>query len=165
MTVEQPLTMSTLDENYLYTAEPEDFGKINSPYHCRNWVFELKRIEESDTYYMQDTYWVSQPTTITVTPDNVHLFKPLFDMREVVKIPDDDEKFMYNPEDIFHVRDQNQFKHRISVYKRKEAKKNIDREIEILEYRLSLKKREEERIRSDVECLENELQQKKEEKE
>ncbi|HDE0265539.1 TPA: hypothetical protein PB422_002474 [Staphylococcus aureus] len=166
MTVEQPLTMSTLDENYLYVAEPEDFGKYNNAYHCRNWVFKLKRIEKSDTYYMQDTYWNYDPTTIEVTSDNISFFKPLFDMREVVEMSlDDDEKFMYDDDDLFYVLDQNQFNRRVSLYRRKEAKKNIDKEIEVLEYNLKLKKHEEKCIRSDIEHLENELKQKKEERE
>lgn len=45
-------------------------------------------------------------------------------MREVVEMSlDDDERFMYDDDDLFHVRDQNQFNRRVSLYRRKDAKR------------------------------------------
>lgn len=123
-----------LDENYLYEASPEDFGVEFMPYHCKNWIFKLVKDETTGKYYMQDTYWNYDPKTIEVTSDNISLFKPLFDMREVVEMSlDDDERFMYDDDDLFHVRDQNQFNRRVSLYRRKDAKKNVYKEIETKE--------------------------------
>ena len=115
---------NNLNENYLYEASPEDFGVEFMPYHCKNWVFKLVRDETNDKYYMQDTYWNYDPTTIEVTSDNISFFKPLFDMREVVEMSlDDDEKFMYDNDDLFYVLDQNQFNRRFSLYRKKMQKR------------------------------------------
>lgn len=113
-----------LNENYLYEASPEDFGVKFMPYHCKNWVFKLVKDETNDKYYMQDTYWNYDSETIEVTSDNINFFKSLFDMREVVEMSlDDDEKFMYDNDDLFYVLDQNQFNHRFSLYRKKGQKR------------------------------------------
>lgn len=151
-----------LNENYLYEASPEDFGVKHMPYHCKNWIFKLIKDETTDKYYMIDTYWNYDPETIEVTSDNINFFKPLFDMREVIKMNlDDDEKFMYDDEDLFYVLDQNQFNHRFSLYRKKEAKKNIYKEIETKEQILRNKKHECKSILNEIKTLEKEIKDKK----
>lgn len=151
-----------LDENYLYEASPEDFGVEFMPYHCKNWIFKLVKDETTGKYYMQDTYWNYDPKTIEVTPDNINLFKPLFDMRKVVEMSlDDDERFMYDDDDLFHVRDQNQFNRRVSLYRRKDAKKNVYKEIETKEQILRDKKRECKSLLEEIKILKKEIKQKK----
>ncbi|MCG2397653.1 hypothetical protein K4V26_05665 [Staphylococcus epidermidis] len=153
---------NNLDDNYLYEASPEDFGVRRMPYHCKNWVFKLIKDEATDKYYMRDTYWNYDPDTIEVTPDNINFFKPIFDMREVVEMDlDDDEKFMYDDDDLFYVRDQNQFNRRVSLYRRKEAKKNVYKEIETKEQILRDKKRECKSIIDEIKILEKEIKHKK----
>ncbi len=153
---------NNLNENFLYEASPEDFGVKFMPYHCKNWVFKLVKDETNDKYYMQDTYWNYGPEIIEVTSDNINLFKPLFDMREVVKMSlDDDEKFMYDYDDLFYVLDQNQFNHRFSLYRKKDAKKNVYKEIETKEEILRDKKRECKSLLDEIKVLQKEIRQKK----
>lgn len=153
---------NNLNENYLYEASPEDFGVEFMPYHCKNWVFKLVRDETNDKYYMQDTYWNYDPTTIEVTSDNISFFKPLFDMREVVEMSlDDDEKFMYDNDDLFYVLDQNQFNRRFSLYRKKDAKKNVYKEIETKEQILRDKKRECRSLLDEIKVLKKEIKHKK----
>ena len=151
-----------LNENYLYEASPEDFGVKHMPYHCKNWVFKLIKDETNNKYYMQDTYWNYDPEIIEVTSDNISFFKPLFDMREVIEMSlDDDEKFMYDNNDLFYVLDQNQFNHRFSLYRRKDAKKNIYKEIETKEQILRHKKRECKSLLDEIKVLQKEIRHKK----
>ena len=151
-----------LNENYLYEASPEDFGVKHMPYHCKNWVFKLIKDETNNKYYMQDTYWNYDPEIIEVTSDNISFFKPLFDMREVIEMSlDDDEKFMYDNNDLFYVLDQNQFNHRFSLYRRKDAKKNIYKEIETKEQILRDKKRECKSLLDEIKVLQKEIRHKK----
>lgn len=153
---------NNLNENYLYEASLEDFGVEFMPYHCKNWFFKLVRDETNDKYYMQDTYWNYDPTTIEVTSDNISFFKPLFDMREVVEMSlDDDEKFMYDNDDLFYVLDQNQFNRRFSLYRKKDAKKNIYKEIETKEQILRVKKRECKSLLDEIKVLQKEIKHKK----
>ena len=153
---------NSLNENYLYEASPKDFGVESMPYHCKNWVFKLIKDEINDKYYMQDTYWNYNPDIIEVTSDNIGFFKPLFDMREVIEMSlDDDEKFMYDNNDLFYVLDQNQFNHRFSLYRQKDAKKNIYKEIETKEQILRDKKRECKSLLDEIKVLQKEIKHKK----
>lgn len=146
-----------LNEYYLYEAEPKDFNLTNMPYHCRNWIFRLKPNPQNGKYYMHDTYWGHDEHAIEVTSENVDLFKPLFDTRDFVKIPNDDEQYMYKKEDVFVVRDQNQFNNRISVYLRKNAKKSTEYQIRVFENRLSKKKHELNTVQREYDEILNEL--------
>ena len=153
---------NNLNENYLYEASPEDFGVEFMPYQCKNWVFKLIKDETTGKYYMQDTYWNYDPTTIEVTSDNIRFFKPLFDMRKVVKMSlDDDEKFMYDNDDLVYVLDQNQFNHRFSLYRKKDAKKNVYKEIETKEEILRDKKRECKSLLDEIKVLQKEIRHRK----
>src|SRR5699024_8242080 len=119
-----------LNTDYLYIAKPIDFDCTGDfEYHCKNWVFRLRKTSDG-AYYMCDTYWSDDKNAIKVTEDNIGKFKPLFDINKVEKIPDTDEKFMYDSNDIYEVLDQNQFHARVTYYKNKDAKKRLDNQIE-----------------------------------
>lgn len=153
------MNKNQLNENFLYEADPESFGFTSMPYHCRNWVFRLRYNPNSGEYYMYDTYWSVDENPIKVTEDNIDSFKVLFDVNDVEKVPNDDEIFMYSSDDIFHVRDQNQFKSSVSVYKLKGAVKVIERQIDILKLRLKDKTWELNTIQNEIEDIQNELSQ------
>ncbi|WP_373194640.1 hypothetical protein, partial [Mycobacterium marinum] len=69
----------------------------------------------------------------------------------------DDEQYMYKKEDVFVVRDQNQFNNRISVYLRKNAKKSTEYQIWVFENRLSKKKHELNTVQREYDEILNEL--------
>lgn len=69
--------------------------------------------------------------------------------------------FMYDDDDLFHVRDQNQFNRRVSLYRRKDAKKNVYKEIETKEQILRDKKRECKSLLGEIKVLQKEIKHKK----
>lgn len=154
--------ITELNTDYLYSANPYDFGLTgNFEYHCKNWVFRLRKTSDGE-YYMHDTYWSSyDENAIKVTEDNIEKFTPLFDINKVEKIPDTDEKFMYDSSDIYEVLDQNQFHARVTYYKKIDAKKKLDNQIEVLksrkekkEYQLKKAQREYDEVAQELNKLE-----------
>ncbi|PTK45466.1 hypothetical protein BUZ69_10355 [Staphylococcus saprophyticus] len=148
---------SELNTDYLYVGEPTDFGYTDSfAYHCKNWVFSLEKTSDGE-FYMHDTFWKYDENAIKVSEDNIGKFTPLFDITKVKKIPDTDERFMYDSNDIYEVLDQNQFHARVTYYKKINASKKLNNQIEVLQERKERKKYELDKVQREYDDIAEEL--------
>ena len=125
----------------------------DSPYHCINWTFKVRKYERSDEpdkYYMYDTYWsTGDNLSVELTDENFDKFEFLFDMNEVRKVSPPDF-YDYDEEDRWHIAlDSGGYKFSKHYYVKKNAKKN--------------KKVLLERLNRELESLKNEVRWKEEE--
>ena len=123
----------------------------DDPYHCINWTFKVIKYDNSDKYYMNDTYWTGiDGLKIELTDKNFDKFELLFDMNEVHKVSPPDF-YDYDEEDRWHVAlDSGGYQYSKHYYVRKDAKKNK----EVLLERLN---RELESLKSQVKWKEDEI--------
>lgn len=123
----------------------------DDPYHCINWNFKVVKYDNSDKYYMRDTYWSGgDGLRVELTDENFDKFEFLFDMNEVHKVNPPDF-WDYDEEDRWHIAlDSGGFRFSKHYYVRKDAKKNK----EILLERLN---RELESLKRQVRCKEEEI--------
>ena len=125
--------------------------KRDTPYHCCNWTFKVRQgRKDTNTYYMEDTYWsTGDNLCVELTDENFGLFRLLFDMNEVSKINPPDF-YDYDKEDRWHVAlDSGGWQYSKHYYVRKGAVKNkktqLDRlygELKSLERQVQIKKDE-----------------------
>lgn len=126
----------------------------DTPYHCINWNFKVKYYENSDKYYMVDTYWSGyEGLRVELTDENFDKFEFLFDMNDVHKVSPPGF-YDYNEEDRWHLAlDSGGYRYSDYYLVRKNAKKNKDillerlnRELRSLEWQIEDKKKEIERV-------------------
>lgn len=94
-----------LDLNAIYTSQPnvKYRGSLyaNDLYHCCNWTFKVVQTEEG--YAMVDTYWSSgDKLTILLSDENISEFTKLFNLNDVRKLNQEEEKY-YHHDDVYRV--------------------------------------------------------------
>lgn len=122
----------TLNENVLYKKEPVidnsyHIGNIPGTYWCKNWTFRVHKLDGGNVY-MYDTYWDDFNHSIEITDENFNEFIPLFDFRNVTRIPESiaDE---YYPKDVFCVAVDSGGINNAKYYVKDGAKKNREAQI------------------------------------
>lgn len=143
----------------LYSHEPDKKyrGSLyeNDLYWCFNWTFTIKHNEETNKWYMVDTYFGDK--SIELTDDNFNEFNFLFDFNEVEKCCNSENISEYDKSDWWHVPvDSSGLLHGGKYFLRKGAKKSkekvierLEDEIKSLERKIKYKKETLERVKND----------------
>ena len=115
----------------------------DNPYHCINWNFKVRKYDESNKYYMYDTYWSGTGgLTIELTDENFDKFEFLFDINDVHKVSPPDF-WDYNEEDRWHLAlDSGGYQFSRYYFVRNGAKKNSEILLERLNRELDSLKRQ-----------------------
>ena len=138
----------------IYHCDPvlswlESFRR-SDPYHCINWTFKVMKDENSDDYYMCDTYWSGwEGLRVKLDDKNIDKFELLFDMNDVHKVSPTDF-YDYDECDRWHTAlDSAGYQYSKYFFVRNGAKKNkeillarLNDELDDLERRVEMKKKE-----------------------
>ena len=139
----------------VYSCDPQlswiESWRRSDPYHCINWTFKIVKYDDSDKYYMRDTYWSGcEGLKVELTDENFDKFELLFDLEQVSKVSPPDF-YDYDEEDRWHVAlDSGGYRYSKHYFVRKGAQKNK----EVLLERLN---RELESLKRQVRCKEEEI--------
>ena len=115
----------------------------DSPYHCINWTFRVRKYDDPERYYMVDTYWSGcEGLKVELTDEKFEKFELLFDMNDVRKVSPPDY-YDYDEEDRWHIAlDSGGYRYSKYYFVRKDAKKNKDIQLERLNAELESLKRQ-----------------------
>ena len=104
----------------------------DDPYHCINWNFTVHGYPDG-TYYMRDTYWSGgDGLSVKLTDKNFDKFEFLFDMDDVKRVSVTDF-YDYDEEDRWHLAlDSGGYQFSKHYFVKKDAKKNVDKQLERL---------------------------------
>lgn len=142
----------------LYKHEPDKryCPKLywNDLFHCHNWTFKVYHNENTDEWYMLDTYFNEK--AIELTDENFNEFQFIFDFNDVIPYSGGDV-YDYNESDYWHVPvDSAGLLHGGKCFLRKGAVKNkdlvltrLEDEIKSLERQLHHKKETYEKAKHD----------------
>ena len=158
--------ISKLHMTGIYHCDPVlswiESWRRDDPYHCINWNFKVYRYSDG-TYYMMDTYWSGgDGLSVKLTDENFDKFEFLFDMDDVKKVSKTDF-YDYDEEDRWHLAlDSGGYQFSRYYFVKKNAKKNVDKQLERLNEELDSLLRQVEWKKDEINKILRQMQEDKE---